>query len=121
MRVATLALLTCSLIAGCAEYASGLVFLANSSTLGWEGSVDGIAFKEQGRFEHSGRPQFRIIARTNQPEGNYLLTVNSKVDGTSARITVSRGIAFPAMTTGLSYPDFIEDMNRPGFCGGSTL
>ena len=111
MRLATIAMLVCSLISGCAEYASGVVFLANSSTLGWEGSVDGIAFRQQSRFERSGRPEFRIVARTTQTEGNYLLTVQSNIDGTNAKISVERGAAFPIVLKSMAYPDFTEDLS----------
>jgi len=111
MRLTTVAVLVCSLGSGCAEYASGFVFLANSSTVGWEGSIDGVAFKQQARFEHSGRPMFRILARTAQTEGNYLLTVQSRVDGTNVKISVERGTDFPIVVKSMAYPDFIEDLS----------
>ena len=111
LTAVALALTSCVSLGGCGGLAEVAVFYANSSNLGWEGSVAGIPFREQTRVEHSGRTKIRIVARADRPENNYLLTLDSTWDGKSTHITVARGVDFPSVNTGSSYFDFLEDMS----------
>jgi len=109
-RTLPVGLLLCCLLAGCAEMLAGPVFFANSTPIGWEGSVADVAFKQHGRYEGGGRTLIRLVLRPEQGE-SYLLTIDFTVDGRATRLTVARGSAFPSSTRGWSYPDFIEDMS----------
>lgn len=93
--------------------ASTALFDANSSTLGWEGSVAGIPFQDHLRVPYSERVQIRIVVRADPafPENNYLLTLDSRLDGKSTHITVARGAHFPYVSPSVTYFDFLEDMS----------
>lgn len=109
--LAALTLLTVALAAGCANYVGAMFFFVNSSKFGWEGSIGGKSFRELCRSEDSKRIQFRIEVRTDQPESNYLLTLEAASDGKGAHITVDRGAEFPSSTPPWPSFDFLEDMS----------